>query len=151
MNKQKSGFTLIETVIYIALFSIVIFGGIVGSYNIIEGSNKNSEDIKIQKESLFINQKISWAITNASSILISNIGKTLTISRPDLNNESPIIITEAGSVITLSRGANPSSILNNNRYKVSDLIFKYDLLQKSVSVEYKINNRNFKYTKYLLN
>ena len=51
--KQHQGFTLIETIIYLALFSIIIGGGMVSAYQIIQSTNASHEKITVQEETGF--------------------------------------------------------------------------------------------------
>lgn len=148
-KKYKNGFSLIESIIYIALFSFIISFGLFSAFGIIEGGNKNSEYAKYQNEALFINQKVNWALSEATSVLVSNDGKTLTITRPDLLIESPLVFRNTDEHLELSKGAQSPLILTNESYRITDLLFSHNSLEKFVSVEYKINDKEFKYRKYL--
>ncbi len=49
-KRRKSGFTLVEVVIYIGLFGILMTGGIVATYQLLQGGAHNETAINIQEE-----------------------------------------------------------------------------------------------------
>lgn len=109
-----------ETLIYIALFSILMSGAVVAAYNLLEGGSRNKIAIWIQEEGTFINRKINWALTGASAVSASPDGTTLTITRPNLGSQSPLIITGARATISIKRGASAPVELNRERFAVED-------------------------------
>jgi prepilin-type N-terminal cleavage/methylation domain-containing protein len=66
-NKNR-GFTLLETMIYLALFGIIIAGGMVATYQIIEGTDATNNQVILQEEANFLLRKIDWALTGVTSI-----------------------------------------------------------------------------------
>lgn len=64
----KSGFSLIETTLYIALFSIFIGGSLISVYNLSESGLKNSDRALITDEGNFISSKIDFIIEKSSTI-----------------------------------------------------------------------------------
>lgn len=66
MIKNK-GFTLIETIIYIALFTILIVGGFTTAYQLIQGSDTLSVKTVTQEEGNFLLRKMDWALTGLDS------------------------------------------------------------------------------------
>ena len=69
-----------ETMVYIALFGIIMSGAVVGTYNLLEGGRRNIDSTKIEEEGTFLNRKINWALTSATGASVSGGGTTLTIS-----------------------------------------------------------------------
>lgn len=59
-NRAKNGFTLIETVIYLALFSIIIGGGMVATFQIIQGAKVAHSRALLWEEGNFLAAKIFW-------------------------------------------------------------------------------------------
>ena len=55
--KKLKGFTLIETMIYTALFSIIIGGGIVSAYQIITSTQGSSNQLISEQEADFLMRK----------------------------------------------------------------------------------------------
>jgi len=69
-NKSRlvSGFTLIEVIIYIALFSIMMGSLIVVIFQIIKNSEKITSSDHIQEEINFVLKKLDWALIDSYSI-----------------------------------------------------------------------------------
>ncbi|HRH26770.1 MAG TPA: hypothetical protein PLZ99_01275 [Parcubacteria group bacterium] len=145
-NKTK-GITLIETIIYIGLLGIIIYGGIFTTFHMVEIGNKNSNYSKILNEAIFINNKINWILTNSTSIEVLN--NSLIVNKEGLNENNPLVLKQNSKNITLKRGQNEDNILNNERYIISDVIIDHNPTQKFITIKYKINNQNFSYKKYL--
>ena len=103
-NKQK-GFTLIETLIYIALFSIILTGILLTAYQIIDGSEKTRQKVILEEEANFLMRKFSWATAGIRSGDIVN---------PSQNREGPVLeivrgengirFSQNGEVIYVERG-----------------------------------------------
>lgn len=108
---RQSGFTLIETLIYIALFAILIGGGITAAYGIIEGSDRTSSHAIVEQEGIFVLRKLNWAMTGATDANV--FGSTLTINR--------------GSTVTFSVSASAiemnSALLTSLNVKASSVSF----------------------------
>jgi prepilin-type N-terminal cleavage/methylation domain-containing protein len=87
MNNEN-GFTLIETLIYLALLSIIIGGGLVVVYGIIEGTNDNFNRLIVEEEGNFLLRKIDWALTGIEQVhdpygLTLVVGNRLCVERFD--------------------------------------------------------------------
>jgi len=64
----QSGFTLIEALIYIGLLGIMIGGGVVGVYNILEGSGRTRESMYREQDAYFITRKIDAVLTAVDNV-----------------------------------------------------------------------------------
>lgn len=151
-NESGEGFTLIETAIYIALFAIIIGGGMVAAYQVIEGSDKLKIQTVIEQEANFILRKIDWAMTNASGdFTIDGAGAELTIPH---SNGTIIFKIDSGNLIIVKDGTptplNISSITISNPstgqlfQKTDD---RLDVSFKVSSLDAK-NSQEFTMTKY---
>ncbi len=116
MINQK-GFTLIETIIYIALFAIIIGGGMVAAYQIIQATEASNNHIILQEEANFLLRKINWALSQpaigfgiGSSVLTVSSSPPLTF---DLDCSNPNACNLRLNAI----------ILNSSAVKVSSLSF----------------------------
>lgn len=85
-RNNKNGFTLIETVIYIALLGLLMTGVVATAYQLLQGSATISVKTAVQDEGSFVLRKIEWAMSGASDI--SGSGSSLTVSRYDGNTVS---------------------------------------------------------------
>jgi len=95
MARNQKGFTLIETLVYIALFAIVIGGGMIATYQIIQATDADTNHTILQEEANFLLRKIDWALTNSSTIAI--VGNTLTVTEPLLPPEQNRLVFDLDS------------------------------------------------------
>jgi len=114
-SKKKSGFTLIEVIIYIALFSIIIGGGIVATYEIIQSTDSGTNHVVLQEEANFLLRKINWALTGATSF---TLGSSLSIVK---DGDIYIFDLNSGNMRVTKTGV--TSILNSSSISVSNLAF----------------------------
>lgn len=151
--KKDKGFTLMETLIYIALFGILMSGAVIGVYNLIVNNDHNILENRIQEEGTFINRKINWALTGATAISVDGGGTIITITRPLLGLQSPLRITNTGGVIYISRGTGISVALTSDRFNAHDLFFVYTAgvngRPPSVYISFFINDKQFTFRNYL--
>ncbi len=76
-SEQQNGFTLIETVLYIALFVLIMASIVLATYNMIASTDKSQYRSLIHNEGQFVVRKFNVMLDNASSVAVS--GSTLTI------------------------------------------------------------------------
>lgn len=92
---MKKGFTLIETIIYIALFSFLITGGIIACYQIISSNDSLNQKTRTEEEGNFVSRKMAWAFSGLDSTVsptISGSGCSQSISVQKTNTANPIKI-----------------------------------------------------------
>lgn len=121
----KGAFTLIETLLYIALVSILMLT--VTNYwsTLIQTNNKTEEAIRYNSEADFLLASLTYYIRSASGITAPASGVTassITLTYTDLT-VSPTVISWAGSDITVTRGAGAATQLKSNHVSVSNLTF----------------------------
>jgi len=164
-KKISAGFTLIETLVYLALFAIVIGGGIVAVYNIIEGTNANRNQAILQEEANFLLRKVDWALTGATSITTpaaAASGGNLVINKSIGGVSTTLTFsTCVANYVCLQRAAAPAQSLNSGSIKVTNLKFqrstsvpgKPDAITTTFTLTTAQNGRtatqNFSTTKYL--
>ncbi len=151
---EKRGFTILETVIYIALFSLLMTGIIVTVYELLEGGMNNREAVAIQEEGGFINRKLSWALSGATFVDVDPDGKSLTITRPDLGGQSPLVFSEDVGEMRIARGSlGVPTPLTTSELKVENteisIIPPHAGMPTRVSVHYTINGVPFEFKTYL--
>ena len=129
--KFRAGFTLIETLVYLGLFSIIIGGAFVAAFGIIESNERNQTKAIVQNEGAFVLAKIDWALSGIQSVdspppdgtplersLLSVTkygGGTIKISLPDPSNPN----------VEIQRGTAPAKILNNSNVEITNLLFTH--------------------------
>lgn len=152
MHHKQSGFTLLETMIYISLFGLLMSGALVSVFSLIDGGNRNKSAIAIQEEGTFLNRKINWALTGATGV--TAIGSTgISIDRPDLGAGSPVAISSGASGITIKRGGSSALLLNSDSFIPTNVVFivvpAASSRPTSVSVSFLIKDRPFVFKTYL--
>lgn len=160
---DQKGFTLIEMLVYLALFAIVIGGGIVTVYQIIQNSNSLQAKTVLQEEGNFILAKLNYALTGAAADTCVTIpdSSTLKIDKPScvppvatsltFNNKDPL--TGAPDKNLRLNGA----VLNSDRAEISALNFsksageeiKAEFTLTTLSNDGKTLSQDFEITKYL--
>jgi type II secretory pathway pseudopilin PulG len=122
----KSGFSLIETTLYIALFSIFIGGSLISVYNLSESGLKNSDRALITDEGNFISSKIDFIIEKSSTINLPPDNSSSIILSVIPNNTasgSPIILSKSGDYIEIKKGTNTPIKINGENFPISNLNF----------------------------
>jgi len=128
MNQQ--GFTLIEILVYLALFTILVGGAVLAAYNVIESNGRNQTLAILQQESNFLTGKVNWALTGISGVnspLNNSTGSRLSVTKTDVTIGAVDIDLSTSPVtdMELSRGAAPAQPLNSSNVAVSNLLFDH--------------------------
>lgn len=146
-KKSNKGFTLMETLVYLALFSLLFGGAIVSAYNMFEGFSRGQTHIMMQEEGDFLIGKINWALSGAQSIEVpatGSNGDTLSITKW-ITSLNPVVIKLNGSDMTISLSGTSAKVLNNTNVSISNLNFKQEYLggtnPRSVNFEFTISSR----------
>ncbi len=114
---RVEGFTLIETIIYLALFTIIIGGGMVATYQVIQSTAASTNHVAMEEEANFLLRKISWAMVGGRTLSIAGGGTLLTITTYD-GTSLAFSYDTIGQTIKLN-----STVLNSSSVKVTALSF----------------------------
>ena len=110
---KGEGFTLIETVVYIALLAILIGGGMIGVFNILEGSGRTRQAMYREQEAYFITRKIDAVLSEATNVDTSVLGVLQTDSvRIELDGEQIFLERDGGSAVPLNDTLVQATALN---------------------------------------
>lgn len=154
--KKQNGFTLIETIIYIALFGFLIGSAFVTAYNIIEGSGKLNYKIINQEEANFVLRKLNWALMGIENIenptIDSPTSSTLIIDKHD-GNKITFQLNTGKIEIKESANGNIFLPITTENVTVSNLDFTYLKEQngspEGITATFNLGGNNFNITKYL--
>lgn len=147
---MNRGFTLIEVIIYIALFSLLMGSAFIVAFQLIEGSGDISTKNTLQEEGNFVMRKFNWALTNVdpASPITPSAGNssTLNVTKYD-GNEIDIKLT--GTKIEMRESDNGNTFLpiTTDNVEVSSLNFKYETLG-GITATAVIDGTTFTTTKY---
>ena len=126
LTNLKSGFLLIEVLLYLALFGIIVGGSVSVFYSLLESSESVSQDALVSDEAEFILGKINWMLSGDVTIeepLSGESGNKLEVVKNNFP-DNPLILEKVGDDILLKRGHNDAHILNNSRILIEDLNFE---------------------------
>ena len=119
---HKRGFTLIETIIYLALYALIMTGVLVSVYGIFGSASRNQTKAMVQEEGSYLTGKIDWALTGVQTIsapVANDSGDTLTVTKYDTSVGNPIIISVSAGNVTIKRGAAAARVINNSNTRIS--------------------------------
>ncbi|KKW18275.1 MAG: hypothetical protein A2131_00525 [Candidatus Sungbacteria bacterium GWC2_49_10] len=123
--KKNSGFTLIETLVYLGLFSILIGGALVAAFGIFESNGRNQTKAMVQEEGQFLAAKIDWVLSGVRSVdapPASSPGSLLSVTK---YGGGTVEVSLAGTDMRIQRNAGPVRTLNNSNVKVSGVAFTH--------------------------
>lgn len=152
---MRKGFTLIETIIYVALFSVIISLVIGAVYHIIDSSANLQRSITADSEAHFLARKIEWALTGISAINLPVSGTTGASLSVDKVNyaQNPIVFDLDSNNLRVKKGLASPVILNSANVTVSDLQFEHLAAglyrPAAIKVNFKVNGEPFLTTIYL--
>jgi len=147
--KLNKGLTLIEVIVYIALFMLLIGGGMISAFYIIDSSERNKSDLSVTTEAQFLLRKIDWALTGVDSVSVS--GDILTVYKSDATK---ILIDSSDNRVRFSRDdGNSWEFLTAERISIENLTFTHTRdtcpALDSVAVSFTADDKPFEMLKYL--
>lgn len=118
MNNR--GFTLIETLVYLALFALIIGGFVAAAYMLFETSDRNQTKAMMQEEANFLVGKLNW--------VMSGVDSSYAITPSANTSDSTLTVTKYdGSTFTVFRSGSSMQLngetLNNSNVTISKLVF----------------------------
>ena len=130
--------TLIETLVYLALFAILFGGAINASYNVLELGARNQTKVIVQQEGDFLLAKIDWVLSGVDTIndpAAGVSGSMLSVNKvmgldpvTNLPIIEPVTISfpSGDMVIGYPNRPTPNIIaLSNSNIKITDLNFEH--------------------------
>ena len=118
------GFTLIETLLYIALLGIIIGGSIIASYSLMGVAARARTASNIEDEGNFLMAKLDWALNQTKSINQpgpNTSGQELYLITLDDNRL--IFSVDSGKKLNLQTNNSPALPLNNNETQITNVNF----------------------------
>ena len=147
----QRGFTLVEVLVYIVLFSMLMTGAVVSAFELLQSGQRQDISFAAQQEGTFLNRKLAWALAPATAVSVS--GKVLTITRPDLGNQSPLVFDGSGTRMTLTRGSATAQPLTTDGLVLEDVSFVVTPAQngfpQAVHAAFTLGGKEFTYATYL--
>lgn len=123
--KNNKGFSLIETIVYIAIFSMFIGALVTFTLNINSSRLKSQTMLEVKGQGADLMRILTKTITNATAINYPGTGLdsgTISVNTIDAL-KTPTIFSGSGEAIYITEGANSALVLTNNKVKVTNLSF----------------------------
>lgn len=143
---KNKGFTLLETIMYCALFAVLMSGAIVAVYALMGSSAQTKLDTSIIAEAAFINQKLSWLFSGDFGVTQLSTSSLLVV-RADLGVDSPVTISVEDANFIITRHSQQPQPLTGLPFKITDSILEAGT--STVSISYRINGIMFNYQNYI--
>lgn len=119
--KIQSGFTMIETLLYIAIISVIVTSFVLYGWNIIQGGAKSSHQEEVSSTARYVSQRIKYEIRNASAI---NSVSATEISLAEIDSaKNPTVISFATGQITVKQGTGATVAINPSSTNISSFVF----------------------------
>ncbi len=159
----QNGFTLVETMIYIALFTVIVTAGFVSAYSLIDSAGKLNTKTSVEEEGNFVLRKMDWifsGISTTTPIIIGGAGCNQNVTVVKINYPyNPVVLrlNLSGGVnyIEIKKASGPYIPLTTANVSVSCL--KFDFIPASlgspsgITATTTINGIDFATTKYARN
>ncbi len=118
---RQLGFTFIELLLYIALFTILLFALIPFTWAGIQTGVKSMVQQEVNDHARYISERLGYEIRNASGInSVSSSVISLATSTPVTN---PTVITYSAGNLTVQQGASVAANLNSTNTTITALNF----------------------------
>jgi len=145
-GKEEAGFTLLETVIYIALFGLVVGSIVTFGYAITQGIAEQGAKLETQEQANFVIDKINWLLdTNqVNSPAPGAVTGQLILSGTGGNNQ----VNELDGRLQL-QSSNNSLPLTPITSKLENFNARQDTSQV-LTIEFQLNGQNFSFSRSLV-
>jgi len=127
MNNKQKGFSLIEAIIYTAIFSTFIMGFSAFINNLRSERLHTQSMIEIHDQGTRLIHIITGTVRNARTINAPGTGQNgtiLSVTTVDPATDPTIFSVTSGGVLTMKEGTGATIPLTNNKVSVSNLSFE---------------------------
>jgi len=126
IRRSQRGFSLLDTLIYAVLFSLVMLGTLTILFGILNSRSQNRSQSNLWFEGDFLMRKVTWALTGIQAINEPAPGATssrLSVSKANYA-ANPIVFDLADGIMRIKKGVSPPLALNDSNSLVSSLVFE---------------------------
>ena len=123
---RNRGFTLVETLLYAGLTTVIITFSILATYQLIESSNRVKSQKELVENQKLLEQKIYWVLQNVSAINSPATDATTTTLSVDKIGfaQNPVVVSVNSSTAFLQRGTGAALPITDDAYvAVQNLTF----------------------------
>lgn len=123
---RNKGFTLIETLIYSALVTLITTFSVLAVYQLIDTGTRGKNLEQLNENQRFLEQKIYWTLQSVSAINSPASGATSTVLSVNKIGfaDNPVVIDVVSDAARIKRGVEAASLITADSYvAVQDLVF----------------------------
>lgn len=132
-KQQTRGVTLLEVVIYLALFSLLMTGVIQVVYQLLRSASVTEHNLVVQTEGNFILQKLESAFSGSATVTLPD-AETCIIARPDIGEGSPLVFSVQNDRLYLARGSSDRIAISSAAVRIHSVVM--NLTNEGVSSVY---------------
>ncbi len=126
VSKRTLGFTLLETIIYLALFSILFTGILVSAHSFFRGAEILSRRILSENESAFVVRKIGVHLNSASALSSPTAGGVSSTIRFSTYDGEVHTFSIVDGMMVYASGTSPFLPLTIGRVKITSLSARHE-------------------------
>lgn len=145
-KKNNSGFTLFETLIYIALLSIIIGASLGITYQIIDGTGRDSNRTSVDTEAAFVIRKIDFALNGVSASNVSVASNKLKIVPP--SGQSYCFSFAGGGILQYNNGTCTGAFASTTSGNVTVTSAVFQKGGSFATTTFAMNGKTFQTVKY---
>lgn len=149
-NKNESGLTLIEVVIYLAIMAIFISSAFLLVDRFLENAERTRIKIETAANAELVARKIEWAMSGAETVNFPAVNSSSTQFSINkfVSSYNPIVFALSGDKITLLKSGGTAINLTNDNVRVGKFLAEHfstvenpSTLRITLSIENKSNGR----------
>jgi len=129
---MKRGITMIEVLVYLALYAIVLSGALVSVYTMIESSERDACEARLAEEGNFVLAKLAHLNAHAETVKATenNDGIIFTSSAGDIS-----IMSESRQIMYQDRSRDKEPLIAND-VRVSSFTATYEADIQAINVDF---------------
>jgi len=128
------GFTILESIIYVALTAFLLGSVLVSVHPILSGAGRTADKISADAETAFVVQKIQWAMLSATTVSVPNAG-TLSVAGP----YGTLVFTNTGGILYLVTNGSAPVALTASRVAFTNLTFTTVAHPSAIDMSFSVN------------
>jgi len=123
--KKKEGYTLLELLLYISLYSIIMLSVMALLLTLLEVRVKSRTLAEVDQQGVQIVQLITQSLRNADNVNSPAAGATAALLSLDMPGTSldPTVFDLSNGIVRISETGGAAVVLNNSQVTVSNLTF----------------------------
>ena len=124
---KKNGFTLIETLLYTAMVSMVVGALLLIVYNIVISREWLDRSLSLTENKKFLIQKIVWVLQNVSAVNAPAPDETsgiLSVNKIG-GSTNPIVVDASSGIVRITSGGENPFNLTTSDITASNILFEH--------------------------